>query len=78
MPIRNLFRKAGAIPGLETVNDENSRPGSRQNPGQGPERASLQSTRSSTSILSIRSKREEPNEYKLSGTSRLLRVTTDE
>ena len=67
MPMRNPFRKAGAVPGLETVNDENSRPGSRQTPDGGFERASLASTRSTTSILSIRSSREETNEYKLSG-----------
>lgn len=68
MPIRNPFRKAGVVSGLDPVNDENSRPGSKQGqPDRGFERIPLPSSKSSTSILSIKSKREEPNEYKLSG-----------
>ena len=66
--LRNPFRKAGApLGGLESVNDENSRPVS-QHPA---ERASFPGSKSSVSILSLKSKREETNEYKLSGTSRL-------
>lgn len=65
--LRNPFRKNGPVPGLEPVHDENNRPIAEDN----AQRASLPSSKSSTSILSIKSKREEPNEYKLSGKSDL-------
>ena len=57
MPMRNPFRKAGVTSGVEAPSE---------NGGPGPH-AGL--TRESSSALSVKSTGEEPNEYKMSGTS---------
>jgi len=66
-PFRNPFgRKPPALNGVNAVQDENLRPASTNPSEKGSQRGSYADSRASSS-LSIKSRREEPAEYKLSG-----------
>lgn len=65
MPIRNPFasRRPPVLNGGAETNDENAAPSSMEANGEKPDYASSRAS----SVLSIKSRREEPTEYKLSG-----------
>lgn len=73
-PFRNYFsRKTGVTNGPETVSDENTPPTSRNGAEKDLSRPGLAGTKP-TSALSIKGNKEEPNEYKLSGTFGAVRL----
>ncbi|KAI9761400.1 MAG: hypothetical protein M4579_001050 [Chaenotheca gracillima] len=64
MPIRNPFKKT---PGAEALQDENARPGSRSGGNHTLDKPSVNGSKpGSSAAVSIKSKENEPNEYKLS------------
>lgn len=66
-PFRNPFGRKAAVPnGVSTVQDENARPASTNDSDKDSQRASYENSRASSS-LSIKGRKEEPTEYKLSG-----------
>lgn len=68
-PFRNYFsRKTGVTNGAETASDESARPASRNGAEKDLQRPGLVGIKP-TSALSIKGAKDEPNEYKLSGTS---------
>ena len=67
MPIRNPFasKRPPVVNGWADTNDENAKPSSGNGNEEKPDYASSRAS----SVLSIKSRREEPTEYKLSGVS---------